>query len=131
MANTILTDAALEINGITITLKANTIELMEGGGEVAVEAATRGGVSVPIFSPDISTQIGMFKFSVPSTIENITLFKDFKAGIGTLNSRLSGQDPDGSILTRSQQLGAIVNDPPIAVQNEGSFEVEIKGGQLV
>jgi len=127
----ILTDASIEVDDETVTVKGNTIVIKEGQGEVTTEAATRGGRVVAIHSADVTTRVGMIKFEMPASIESINFARDVKArGAGRV-VRLSGTDPQGNRLGRTLTQAIMNTDPEKAIQNEGTLPLEFAGAPLI
>lgn len=126
----ILSNASLQINDVAITIKANTLSFSPGSGEVSVQGASRGGNVVPISSVDVESQIGMVKAEIPATIEEINLINGFKRSPGSLTVVISGRDKDGNTLSANMTQAEIVNEIEVSLQNEGGFEIELKGAPM-
>lgn len=126
----ILVDASVEVDDEPVTIEGNTISYVEGLGEAAVKAASRGGRPVIVISEDITTKIGMIKFEMPATVASANTSRDFRAlGAGRV-VRISGTDPAGNRLGRTLTQGIMTNDPEKAIQNEGKIPIEFMGAPL-
>ncbi len=127
----ILVDASVEVDDETVTLEGNTLEVVEGQGSATTKAATNGGRVVAVHSEDVTTKVGMIKFEMPASINSMNVSRDFKArGAGRV-IRVSGTDAQGNRMGRVMRQGLMVTDPPKAIQNEGTIEVEFHGAPLV
>ncbi len=125
---TLLTDPSIVINNEAIFIAPNTVAYMEGFGEGTVVNQSAGnGVIDQLESDDVSTQIGMIKFSVYSTVENINLARSLKANRNQNAITLTATTPDGQTLTRNFAQMKLTSDYEVNLQSDGVIELEFKG----
>ena len=125
---TLLTDPSIVINNEAIFIAPNTVAYMEGFGEDTVVNQSAGnGVIDQLESDDVSTQIGMIKFSVYSTVENINLARSLKDNRNQNAITLTATTPDGQTLTRNFAQMKLTSDYEVNLQSDGVIELEFKG----
>lgn len=126
MAEIVLTNASVEVNDEPQVIMANTVSVILGGGESDIKGGSKGGAVIPIFSENIETKIGEVKYESPSTettVENIKAYKDN----GPANVvRVTGVGPAGARVNLTFKTAALVNQPEIAFQSEGTASFEWK-----
>ncbi len=131
MAEIVLTNASVEVNDEPQVIMANTVSVILGGGESDVKGGSKGGAVIPIFSENIETKIGEVKYESPSTettVENVKAFKDN----GPANVvRVTGVGPAGARVNLTFKSAALVNQPEIAFQSEGTTPFEWKGAPAI
>jgi len=131
MAEIVLTNASVEVNDEPQVIMANTVSVILGLGESDMKGGSKGGAVIPIFSENIETKIGEVKYESPSTetiIENVKAFKDN----GPANVvRVTGIGPAGARINLTYKSAALVNEPEIALQSEGSAPLEWKGAPAI
>ena len=119
-----VTDAAVIVNDEQVAIVPNTLEYDDGFGEQSVEAASTGGGKVePVFSNDLTTNVGMCKFDMPATVENIALVRQWKTSKNRNLVQIAGETDDGSV-TRSFSQAALINRVVIPLSSEGNISLE-------
>ena len=122
------------VNNIAFAVVSDSVEVTVGFGEREVMGASVGGNSIcQITSEDVTKAVGIIKFSVYSTKDNISILLRFmeSSQISKLTSEVTGTDNiSGDTLTFSMSGGTIVNNPAIKFGPSGQVEIEIHGRKL-
>lgn len=124
-----LSDAGVVINNVGVNITPNSLSFTDGFGEqnVLVQSAGNGKLST-VFSNDVETNLGMVKFSVRSTVQNIALVRSWKAN-GNRNAIAIIASVAEGTLTRNFSGMAVTNDPEIQLSADGVIDVEFKGNR--
>ena len=125
-----LSDAALIANNETVGIDPNSIEFTEGLGEKKVRAMSVGAGVEQVFANDQETSFSELMFSLPTTVENVQLVKDWLVNGNTNVFQVVGSNADGN-MTRTFTQAAVVNNPKVKVGVEGSIEIEIKSNAAI
>ena len=97
-----LSNPAVRINDITVSIVPNTFNPTLGRGEINTRAASAGGNSIePVHSSDAETKISVWMFDVYPTPDIIKLISGLKDNIGTNTVSAVETLADGSSLTLS------------------------------
>ncbi len=119
---------ALTVNGIPIPIKPNSLMWEDGLGEYKIRIASAGGsATTSVFTKDIETALGMVKFVLYTTNENVDTVRGWK--VNDQANLVEFSDFGG--LTRSMSNAAIINKPQYEAGVEGEVEVEFNGDALV
>lgn len=131
MTEIVLTNASVEVNDEPQVIMANSVSVIMGGGESDMKAGSKGGAVIPIFSENIETKIGEVKYESPSTettVENVKAFKDN----GPANViRVTGISLAGARVNLTFKSAALVNQPEITFQSEGTTPFEWKSAPAI
>lgn len=126
-----LTDIAVEVNNETVAIVPNSLEYTEGRGEQKIRPMSTGGGAVEqVFANDLETNMGMVKFSIPGTIENIALALSWKTNKNANVVGLSGSNADGDF-TRTFTQAALTGDYNIPIGTEADIEIEFHSNQPI
>jgi len=121
-----ISDPGVQVNNVAVGIVPNTLEFTEGFGEQNVKVQSAGGgILQQVFENNVETNIGMVKFSLFSTIDNIEQARQWKAN-GNKNVVTVTAVADGKTFTRTFTNAAIVNDFPVQLQADGVIELEFK-----
>lgn len=122
-----LSDVTVTVNDDVILVIPNSVSFQDGLGNANVRAGSVGEGNVElIVSRDIETKIGMVKFSVPATPDDIDRIREWQDKLNTNIIGLSGSTEDGKSFTRTFNQGTISEMPEINIGAEGDIEVEFK-----
>lgn len=120
-----LSDATVVANNEAIGIVPNSLSWTEGFGEQTMRAMSIGGGAVEqVFSNDLQTNFSMLKFSMPSTVDNIKLARQWKANRNTNVFQVAGSTVDGDV-TRVFTSAAVVNNFEVPVGSEANIEIEV------
>lgn len=118
-----MNDIAILVNNDVIAYTADSLSWKDGFGDYSVRnAIIGGGQTEQIFSKDLSTKIGMVKFSMPTTAENDGLKRQWKSNDNNNVVELVG--PTGSGFTKIFTLASILEDPESNAATDGNIEIE-------
>ena len=120
-----LNDIIILVNNEQIAYTADSLSFADGKGEYSLRnAVVGGGETEQVFSKDLSTKIGMVKFSMPTTVENVALVRSWKSNDNNNVVELIGAT-DASF-SRIFTGAAILNDPEASAATDGNIEIEFK-----
>jgi hypothetical protein len=120
-----LSDAAVVVNNEAVAVIPNTVKFTEGFGEQKMRAASIGDGKVEqIFSNDVETSFSKIMFEVPTTVDNISLVRSWKALQNGNVVSIAGTNSEGTI-TRTFQKAAILGDYEVEIGSEASISVEM------
>lgn len=121
-----ISDPSVVVNNVGVAIVPNSLEFTEGLGEqeILVQSAG-GGVVQQVFSDNVETSLGMVKFSMRSTVDNINLVRAWKSNRNRNAVTVTATNDDGT-LTRTFTNAAIVNDYSVGLASDGVIEVEFK-----
>lgn len=121
--STQLNDITILVNNKQIAYTPDSLSWKDGFGEYSIRnAVVGGGGSEQIFSKDLSSKNGMVKFSMPSTEENETNKRSWKANDNNNVVELIG--PSGSTFAKIFTSAAIIDDPETSAATDGNIEIE-------
>ena len=126
MTEIVLTNASVEVNDIPQTTIGNTVSVMLGLGESDLKAASKGGAAVMVFSENIETKVGQIKYEMPSTETSVENIKEYKDNGPANVVRVTGIGPAGARINLTFKTAAVVNDPEVAFQSDGTTPFEWK-----
>lgn len=119
-----LNDVVILVNNTQVAYTADSITYKDGFGEYTVRNAVVGGSQTEqIFSQDLSTKVGMVKFSMPSTKENDDLKRAWKLNLDENVVELVGPDNFTKVFTQA----VLTVDPEGSLSTDGNIEVEFMG----
>lgn len=122
-----LTDATVIANNEVIGIIPNSLKWTEGFGEQTQRAMSiGGGKTEQVYANNVETNIGKLMFSLPSTVQNIALARQWKANQNQNVFQVAGETVDGDV-TRTFTSAAVTNDFEVPVGTEANIELEIQG----
>ncbi len=125
MANQI-SDPSVVVNNVAVAIAPNSLEFSEGFGEQEILVQSAGGGALQqVYSDNVETSLGMVKFSMRSTVENINLVRSWKANRNRNAVTVTATNDDGTF-TRTFANAAIVSDYTVALSSDGVVEIEFK-----
>lgn len=120
---------AVVVNNLPVGIKPNSFTYKEGGGERKVRTASAGGESTTqIITEDVETKKGYCKFTLYSTSDNVSLFRQWQSN-GSANTIEAVDNNTG--FSRTFQSAIVMNDPDINLGVDGEFEVECESKRPV
>ena len=124
-----ISDAGVVINNVGVNITPNSLSYTEGFGEqnVLVQTAGNGKLST-VYSNDVETNLGMVKFSMRATVENIALARKWKSNANRNAIAIIAQNADGS-LTRNFSGMALTSDFEVQLSADGVLDLEFKGNR--
>jgi hypothetical protein len=123
-----LSDPSISINGDTINIVPNSVEFDEGFGEQELMVQSAGnGILSTVYSNNVETNIGMIKFEMRSTVDNLNFIRSIKANLNQNVVVLTGITHDGKNLTRTYTEAALTNNYTGKLSSDGTIPVEMKG----
>lgn len=115
----------VEVNNEKVSYKQGTLEFDTGDPEIKTEGLQNGSGSDIISTEDATTAVGMVKFTLPSTVENNQIVREWKLqGPNNNTIILSGKD-DFALRNASFTNKLIIKpgvDSEIAVEFSGDRE---------
>ena len=118
-----MNDITLMVNNVAVAYTADSLSWKDGFGNYSVRnAIVGGGQTEQVFSKDLATKVGMVKFSMPTTAENDSLKRQWKANNNNNVVELVG--PRGSGFTKIFTQASILDDPEASAATDGNIEVE-------
>lgn len=122
-----ISDPSVLINNVAVAIVPNSCVYDEGLGEQEVLVQSAGGGQLQqVFANDVSTNLGMVKFSLQATKQNIDLARSWKANQNRNVVTITAANTDGT-LTRSFTNAAICNAYEVPLSSDGVIELEFKG----
>ena len=121
-----ISDIGIDVNDVRISIVPNSFEGDEGLGEqdVLVQSAG-GGIVTQVFSNNVETNLGAFKFDMRATVANLELIRGWKANRNQNVVAAMATTPDGNF-KRTYQNAVIVNNYKIPVSADGVVSLEWK-----
>lgn len=124
---TIISDPSFVVNNQPVFIMPNTGIFDEGFGEGEVKNQSAGnGVVDQLEADNVETQVGMCKFAIAPTVDNINQARLWKANGNQNSITVTATTPDGT-LTRNFAQMKLTNNYEIALQTDGVLELEFKG----
>jgi len=120
----LISTSSVRINSTDYSIKAGSLYYEDGFSESNVEATESGEL---VFGEDPTTAIGVIKFELHSTQENLDSIRKFQTGIHSVKIF----DPKTTSWSRTMLQGKAINDGGKQTGSDGSFEVTFKGSPLV
>ena len=118
------TNPTVQVNNDAVAITPNTWDGDEGLGEQTIETASLGGGRVQqIYSDNVETAFGSFKFSLPATPPNIALVKSWKVKRNTNTVIVTGSNASGTV-RRSYSQAAILNNYKVPASTDGKIDLE-------
>lgn len=129
--STRLSNPTVMVNNVQVAVKPNSVVYDDGLGEQKMSAASTGGGQVEVvYSEDIEGNIGMVKFEMPSTVDNVALVRAWKVNKNTNLVQVMGSNPEGNI-TRTFQNAAILNRTEIPLGSDADIPVEFNSDPAI
>lgn len=120
-----VSNVAVVINGQSVLVVPNSVDIVLGLGTTSVVNETPGGSTTSlVIAQDLASAIGELNFKVRSTAQNILQMTAFKALLGGLSVELLGNT---GVIVGSCLFGSIVNDPKFMFGVDAEVEINIKG----
>ena len=120
-----LNDIIILVNNKQISYTADSLSWKDGLGESSLRnAVVGGGQTEQIFSEDLATKVGMAKFSMPTTVENEALKREWKVNKNENVVELVG--PSGTNFSKIFSSAAILDDPESNAATDGNIEIEFQ-----
>lgn len=124
-----LSDVGVVVNNVGVNIVPNSLSYTEGFGEQTILVQSSGnGRTTTVYSNDVETNLGMVKFSIRATVDNIALARQWKSNANRNAVALVGTVTDGS-LTRNYSSCALVTDYEVNLSADGVIEVEFRGNK--
>ena len=121
--STQLNDITILVNDNQVAYDADSLSWKDGLGEYSMRSAVVGGGQTErVFSEDLSTKMGMVKFTMPSIPENETLKRAWKVNKDQNVIELVG--PNGTNFAKVFQGAALLEDPETSAATDGSISIE-------
>ena len=118
----VISVANVRVNNEDYSIVSGSFEYDDGLPERTTKNTDGGEV---VYSEDMSTAIGMMKFTLPSTKENLdSILKFQRMGI------LSCSVDDGANFSRAMRQGVSKNDEGRKLGSDSDFTVTIEGDPL-
>lgn len=122
-----ISDPSVLVNNVSVAIVPNSLVFDEGLGEQSVIVQSAGaGQTQQVFANDVSTNLGMVKFSLQATKQNIELARSWKTNQNQNVVTVTASNADGTI-TRSFTNSAICNNYEVPLSADGVIELEFKG----
>lgn len=122
-----ISDPSVLVNNVSVAIVPNSLVFDEGLGEQSVIVQSAGaGQTQQVFANDVSTNLGMVKFSLQATKQNIELARSWKTNQNQNVVTVTATNADGTI-TRSFTNAAICNNYEVPLSADGVIELEFKG----
>jgi len=124
-----ISDAGVVVNNVGVNIVPNSLSFDEGFGEqsVLVQSAGNGKLST-VYSNDVETSVGMVKFSLRATVDNIALARKWKSNGNRNAVAVIAQTADGS-LTRNFSGMALVSNYEVQLSADGVLDLEFRGNR--
>jgi len=120
-----LNDIIILVNNQQIAYTADSLSWKDGFGNYSIRnAVVGGGQNEQVFSKDLSSKMGMAKFSIPTTAENEDNKRAWKANDNNNVVELIG--PSGSSFSKIFTQAAILEDPESNAATDGNIEIEFQ-----
>jgi hypothetical protein len=120
-----LNDIIILVNNVQIAYTSDSLSWKDGFGTYNVRnAVVGGGQTEQVFSKDLSSKFSMVKFSMPTTEENESYKRAWKANNNNNVVELVG--PSGSTFTKIFTQAAILEDPESNAATDGNIEIEFQ-----
>ncbi len=118
-----VTDATILVNNQAVAVIPNTVVFDEGLGEQSMRAASLGGGRVTmVYSHDVASNVGMVKFSIPATVNNINLAKAWKVNRDQNVVQVLGSTPEGTV-TRTFTQAALLSKYEVPLGTDKDIEI--------
>lgn len=121
-----LNDIIILVNNDQISYSADSLSWKDGFGDAeVVNEIVGGGQTDPVYSEDLTSKVGMVKFSMATTAANDALKRAWKANKNNNVVELLGSADENfqKIFTQA----AILEDPEANAATDGKIEIEFKG----
>jgi hypothetical protein len=122
-----ISDPTILVNNDAVAIVPNSAEIDEGLGEQKARAASLGGGSSQIvYSRDVSTNMGVLKFKMPGTLENIEKAREWKLNTNQNVVQVLGSTAEG-FLTRTMVEAGLLPKVVIPLAADGDIAIEFTG----
>lgn len=129
MFKIVLSNPTIRVNNVSVGFKPNSLVIKTGKGEASVKGVSHGGgLSGIAKSENIEDRVGMVKFALYSTNEDIELFNIWKSIDISIGNIIKVVD---RTFTATMPGAIIVNDPDINIGVDETFEIDFQGGVIV
>ena len=119
-----LSDPIVMVNNEVVAVIPNSVKFTEGLGEQKIRAASAGGGQVvQIYSHDVESNFSKVMFSIPSTVENIELARQWKQNRNQNLIQIQGRTPEGDI-SRTFQQAALLSDYEVGLGSDTDVPLE-------
>ncbi len=126
-----LTDVTVLVNNEAVAYMPNSLGFREGKGEQTSRAAAVGaGKTETVYGRNLESNVGMIKFNLPATRENIALALEWKNNGNQNVVSLAGSTPDGDF-NRTMNAAAVTNDYDVELGSETDIALEFHGDPLI
>ena len=88
------------------------------------------GQTEQVYARNVETNVGMVKFSIPVTPENVALAREWKVNQNQNLVQIAGRTADGSV-ERSFSGAAFVGDYTVPIGSETEIEIEFKSNTAI
>jgi hypothetical protein len=125
-----LSNPTTYVDNVPVAIVPNSFKFKLGKGTVKVRAASVGGGSVEsVHTEDAEAKIGMIKFSLYVTGDNIASVNTWKSSATIGGHVVQGID---SVTNKPivLQSASMVNDPDFEASADGKVEVEFEGNPI-
>lgn len=122
MAN--LATPTVQVDDNTIQIKPGSLSYKLGRGDFNVRAQQAGNIVTTVNNKNAETQIGMVKFTLLTTADNLEALGDWLAARDANGSTVSFFDGNIQVAYRNMVLAT---EPEVSTGAEGEFEVEFMG----
>jgi len=124
-----ISDAGVVVNNVGVNIVPNSLSFDEGFGEqsVLVQSAGNGKLST-VYSNDVETSVGMVKFSLRATVDNIAMARKWKSNGNRNAVAVIAQTADGS-LTRNFSGMSLVSNYEVQLSADGVLDLEFRGNR--
>lgn len=119
-----LSNPTVMVNNVIVAVIANSVAYDDGLGEQSMRAAsTGGGGTEQIYSRNVETEMGMVKFEMPSTVDNIKLVRSWKINKNQNLVSITGRTAEGDISKTFTQAALLPStEIPLGVDTNISLE---------
>ena len=118
-----LNDIVILVNNEQIAYTADSLSWKDGLGESSTRnAVAGGGETEQIYSEDLATKVGMVKFSLPTTAENVALVRGWKLNKNDNVVELIGAS--GDTFTKIFTQASLKDDPESSAATDGNIELD-------
>ena len=117
----VISAVQVRVDSKDYSIIAGSLSYDDGFAERTVINTEAGEI---VYGEDPSTRVGMIKFSVPSTGENLDSIRKFQRGLVTVKFY------DDDDFTRTMGSGVCLNGSEKSTGSDGNFEVSFEGDPL-
>lgn len=115
----------IQVNNETIAIVPNSFKYKGGRGERTIRTQSSGGSAVDVVSTEnAETKKSMVTFEMINTAKNISLVEDWQ---DNLNANAITASDNNQNFTKAFSNMTVINDPEVALSQDGSISVEFEG----